>query len=121
MNEEYVKYKEMILERMKIGLQVALSDELLSPSVTYRDDYFYDSVVFQVRGYVWAEQIEHHDVKYPADWWQAFKERWFNKWMLERWPVRYKIHHIDLKAVFPSLKIESPEYKYIIRAIENIT
>lgn len=29
-------------------------------------------------------------VKYPSDWWEAFKERWFPKWMLRRWPVNYK-------------------------------
>ena len=27
--------------------------------------------------------------KYPSDWWQALKERWFKPWMLRRWPVRY--------------------------------
>lgn len=24
---------------------------------------------------------------YPADWWQAFKERWFPQWLLKRYPV----------------------------------
>ena len=26
-------------------------------------------------------------VSFPADWWEAFKERWFPSWALARWPV----------------------------------
>ena len=39
--------------------------------------------------------------KYPSDWWQALKERWFKPWMLRRWPVNY----IEVIAVhkFPEL------------------
>jgi hypothetical protein len=28
-------------------------------------------------------------VRYPKDWWEAFKERWFPKWLLERYPAQY--------------------------------
>ena len=27
------------------------------------------------------------EVRYPADWWQAVKQRWFPAWALRRWPV----------------------------------
>lgn len=38
--------------------------------------------------------------KYPADWWQAFKERWFPK----RWAnVKYK--KVDVKALYPKLQL----------------
>lgn len=33
--------------------------------------------------------------QWPADWWQAFKERWFPNWVLRRWPVRYETIDID--------------------------
>lgn len=32
---------------------------------------------------------------WPADWWEAFKDRWFPEWALDRWPVRYKRIIID--------------------------
>lgn len=28
--------------------------------------------------------------RWPSDWWQAFKDRWFPAWALKRWPVQYK-------------------------------
>lgn len=51
-------------------------------------------------------KIEIHE-KYPADWWQAFKERWFPKWAKRKWPVRYS--RIDVseriyKSVCPHLE-----------------
>lgn len=27
----------------------------------------------------------------PADWWEAFKDRWFPKWALKRWPVEWEV------------------------------
>lgn len=33
--------------------------------------------------------------EYPKDWWQAFKERWFPKWALRRWPVEMEVIDID--------------------------
>jgi hypothetical protein len=29
------------------------------------------------------------ELKWPSDWKQAFKERWFPGWLLKRYPVRY--------------------------------
>ncbi len=43
------------------------------------------------------------EVRYPADWWQAFKDRWFPAWAKERWPVRYVRY--DLMALYPEIKL----------------
>lgn len=49
---------------------------------------------------------------YPRDWWQAFKQRWFCKWMLRRWPVETE----DVWAVhkYPDLAVPSPWGREII-------
>ena len=38
---------------------------------------------------------------HPRDWWQAFKERWFPQWMLDRWPPRYC--HVEAEYKFPEM------------------
>ena len=45
------------------------------------------------------------EVKYPLDWWQSFKERWFPKWVLRRWPVRYHYEKWEACAMLPDLEI----------------
>lgn len=51
------------------------------------------------------------DRQWPADWWQAFRERWFPGWWLARRPVQYERIHVDKKifsAVCPHVPITSP-------------
>lgn len=31
---------------------------------------------------------EYDHLEFPADWWQHFRQRWFPRWWLSRWPVR---------------------------------
>jgi len=30
-------------------------------------------------------------IEFPADWWQALKERWFPQWALKRWPAKMRV------------------------------
>lgn len=41
----------------------------------------------------------------PADWWQAFKERWFRPWLLRFFPVQY----IEIVAVHKYPELDVPE------------
>ena len=49
---------------------------------------------------------------WPADWWQAFRERWFPVWWLKRWPVRYERLDIEVDEqkygpVCPHVRVQS--------------
>jgi hypothetical protein len=39
--------------------------------------------------------------QWPADWWQAFRERWAPRWWLARHPVRYEELHVDEQKYGP--------------------
>jgi hypothetical protein len=41
-----------------------------------------------VRGILDILTYEEEIYRYPSDWWQAFKERWFPKWLLKQFPVK---------------------------------
>ena len=43
--------------------------------------------------------------KWPATWWDAFKDRWYPQWARDRWPVRYKGISIDQLA---GMRVEVP-------------
>ena len=64
-----------------------------------------------VRGGAEREKIKV-DVRWPADWWQAVRERWAPKWWLKRHPVRYHEVHVDrwaFAAVCPHLETDGRE------------
>lgn len=33
--------------------------------------------------------------KYPLDWWEAFKDRWFPQWLRQWFPVKWVVEAID--------------------------
>jgi len=54
---------------------------------------------------VYGEDMGSKDViTYPKDWWEAFKERWFPRFILKKHPVKYKVFKISAKALYPEFK-----------------
>jgi hypothetical protein len=50
------------------------------------------------------DEKEHY---YPADWWQAFKERWLRSRLSKRifGPVRYTLIRMEASASYPSIHV----------------
>lgn len=79
--------------------------------------YHGQELLLSIRSLFLKNTHERIDVekRWPADWWQAVRERWFPAWWLLRWPVRYEsvsIHedvttyvcpHLDVKARDPHI------------------
>ena len=76
-------------------------------------DQMLGSIIVGFKTYIHGiagERIEFHD-KYPKDWWQAVKRRFFPKWALRRWPVMFTFIDISeqqYKAVCPHLEAAMP-------------
>ncbi len=57
-------------------------------------------IVYRVEGHVYGEQ-RSQVVEYPRGWWQAFKLRWFPKFLLTRFPVINTKIKVEFDTVFP--------------------
>jgi hypothetical protein len=62
------------------------------------------NIIFQFTTYMHGIQRERITVnlRWPADWWQALKARWFPRWWLARWPVKWEEYHID-EAIYAAV------------------
>ncbi len=100
------------LEKLKIGFEQILSEEILEPHAEVYRDHLSNQLRLQLRGYVWAEDVGTAKVKYPRDWWQHFKERWFPKWALDKWPVVYTHKSFNAKVIYPDYKVAIPNQEY---------
>jgi hypothetical protein len=65
-------------------------------------------MILELHSYIWGKRKTFEEVRWPSDWKEAFKERWFPKWLLEYCPVRYEIRQYDAIAAFPNLKTDMP-------------
>ena len=89
-----VMFTTQTAEKLRIGVQQYLSREHLHCLAGGLDAHIYeiaDGLAIQISSFVLAtggETISIHR-RWPRDWWQAFKLRWFPKWALSRWPATY--------------------------------
>jgi len=56
-----------------------------------------------VQGLLAIATLHEEVFEYPTDWWQAFKERWFPKWLLNRYPVA--LSHVWSYSKLPEVNI----------------
>ena len=103
--------KSVRLEKLKIGLKTYISEELLDAGVEMEQTYI-GHITALIHGYVWGESVgEPKIIRYPRDWWQAVKMRWFPRWALRRWPAIETVHHIDAKVFYPNFRVSLPKEK----------
>jgi hypothetical protein len=119
--------QQVVLEKVKIAFQHRLSEEMMFVRNHMEVNSFLDnytrSLVIQLSSYVLAgPERKRIDVEkqWPADWWQAFKERWFPKRWLRRWPVKYErvsIHEVLVTRMCPHVNVKTdnrPHFAFLM-------
>jgi hypothetical protein len=107
---EFVPYKSVTLEKLTFGLEIKIAREIVND----KDHY----IGYKIRGYVWSQDAgKKVEFKYPADWWEAVKERFAPAWFLKRYPVKYTHKEFQVKATYPELMIRGQEP--VMRLLES--
>jgi hypothetical protein len=78
------------------------------------EDFLADIFVVKMKALLWGELAKREEATYPADWWQAFKDRWFPAWAKRRWPVGYVTVVLDARILYPELKISLPDQPHVL-------
>lgn len=100
-----IQIKTRMLELVKIGLSYAMPER--NYEVSFREkEMFCNQMILDIRAYIFKESLGHKEIKYPADWIEAFKERWFPK----SHPIRYKTFKFNLDALYPTIEKPLEEY-----------
>ena len=97
----------MKLEKVYFGIQRELGNAQEIECIDLQD--LRGKIVATFKTAVWAEDAGRQFVVFPADWWQAVKERWFPAWALRRWPVKYQRWTLDVKVLYLDFKYALPD------------
>lgn len=100
--------REVKLERVKFYFQQAFSENLIDYILLDWRNYF-DTYVLEAVVRFFADDEYSETITYPVTWWDAFKDRWFPKWLQKRFPVNYKVHEISSRVIYPKLKVQMPD------------
>ena len=105
---------EVVLERMCANASKVIHQDAFrqwlgcNPRVTaHRPEDMY-AVIFTMMDYIWAQNMGHHEFKWPRDWWQAFRERWCPRWWLARHPVLYHHKGFQVHVAYPTFRPPEP-------------
>lgn len=60
-----------------------------------------NDVIVRFSRRLYGKKLEDFAVSYPADWFEAFKERWFPARLKKHYPVQYTTKTVNFHAVFP--------------------
>lgn len=109
-------FREVVFEKVRLAAQMHLEPEAFLRNhltVGVLLDQVSQRLVLDMRSFVLGNKAERVDVeeKWPADWWQAFRERWLPAWWLKRHPVKYRMVsiHKDIWRVCPHVDVKCPE------------
>lgn len=94
------------LDKIKFAALAILPVELLDARVDIgeHEQFAIDEIAIRVKGFVWGEELKEQIIEFPRDWWQAFKDRWFPKWLVNLFPVVHTVHHINAEILYPGFQ-----------------
>jgi hypothetical protein len=112
MGKEAIEIFKLKIEKI-YHVQV-VSNELISDNLTVDVSAlpYFENDQTVIRSIYRLAVYEELLCRYPADWWQAFKERWFPKWLKYHYPIKTK--EVIAKHKFPHFHYLGKEYVEII-------
>ena len=108
--------QEITLRIGQIGAQRIIEEWPFAEQPEVRSRYLIESARWLLAGMVRYAEQPCEPVKYPADWWQAVKERFAPAWALKRWPVVYTIW--EPSVIYPDIKLPDRAHYVKIRKLD---
>ncbi len=108
----FTEWAETKLTRLKYGIMSEYHGVKLDAFTQDQEDMWTraaERFLIKLRALVTAEQIEDTEIAYPADWWQAVKQRFAPRWALRRWPVRMERYSFEAHRLYPRVSWPSEE------------
>lgn len=96
--------REYVYTQKVYGTKYALPSFLYNGALNFEAafDPAMGAMVMRMYTKIYGRKSDHVVVvKQPADWWQAFRERWFPRGWLQAYPVRYSETRVCAEEFLP--------------------
>lgn len=114
MEFSYEKYE---LKFVPIQAQARVGDRIYLSKVSMLEETSNEinrELIRRIKAYVLGFQHEPIKFSMAATGWDSIKERFFPKWWLKRWPVRYEAFDIDVNLLYPFIKPPCSDTPYVV-------
>lgn len=93
-------------------------DGISTADFKFQVEQILDDMVFTLSYKCARQDLGTCEVKYPANWWEAFKERWFPNFLLDYFPVKYTTVTIGAEAFYDRIAIPKEMIRFRIYSVE---
>lgn len=102
----------VLCEKMRFSINHAMDLRSLQceRDVTARIDDTANYMVARLEVTLLGREVERVTAQWPADWWQAVRERWAPAWWLKRHPVKYQRIDRPVYNVCPHMNVPANQY-----------
>ena len=69
------------------------------------DDFIADMFTVRWKSFLLGEDLGDVIISFPANWREAFKDRWFPRWLKKKYPVRFTEYRANQKVIYPELNV----------------
>lgn len=111
-------YRELRLAYGRACTSLAMDElaasEMMDMQAHY--DVVMRATLVRINRWVLEQEAERILCSYPADWWQAVRQRWAPKWWLKRHPVQMTTKMATVKATYPTL-IHPPKHGPVMKIV----
>jgi hypothetical protein len=114
--------KSFTLEKMQFHIRSNLSYEILKQSklnLRKHLDLLSNSMLLDLTTYILQENIKTIECRYPADWKEAFKDRWFPDWLKKKYPVKWVHEKLDKIVLYNQLSLPDQPYHTFLTQVKN--
>lgn len=120
------EYERILLERQQFVAHQYISRELadwfaIPPKVDFslHDSFVFDHILLQIKQSIMGREMQSETVRYPADWWEAVKARWFPAWAKRRWPVHETVVELTALELYPKIALPDQEHYIVVNKWER--
>ena len=117
--------QEVKLDKMKMVAITMIEEELgkhfaipARCATSTNQAFAHQTVVLRVVQEILGHIVECQEVRHPANWWEAVKQRFMPEWIKRRWPVKETVVTLTARELYPSIAM--PDQHCIIDISKSI-
>jgi hypothetical protein len=111
---------EMSVQRTELQHVVVVADAKVDHVYLHKlegqriEHGIFQELLYRLKAVVLGMDQPPITVEMAEDGWEAFKERFFPRWYIKKWPVRKQKLVIDIKVLYPFMKIPYTDSPFTI-------
>jgi hypothetical protein len=113
-------FENVALHRKDYRMQGRIDERQAATRIREVREHMTESLIIQLDRSVYGDQPVSREVaRFPATWWDAFKDKFFPAWALDRWPVKYEEVRASFEAHYPDF-VPSLDDQQVVRVAKLI-